>query len=295
VNGIYGYDDYLRDPFLAAKSVGQLLHNGTLRLFLGAGASSGFGLPEWKLLVARILKKDGDTAFVDSLDGKSSAELCRLLDPVDDKSKAFLLSIHEALYRDIAPTLQEQLLQSPLLLAVAALITGSCRGRVESVITYNYDDLLEQYLHMLGYAICRRTRSDELSTRADLEVNYPHGSLPQSWTATGELPDIVLSEKSYRTRRADIDEGWSAIIEHGLYSKIGFFVGLSGDDSSILDVLRRAQKRLTRNDDYNAYWLLTPDAFERNKDSIRDVGSCPIRLPKERMPEFVFKVCQAAI
>jgi hypothetical protein len=294
MSGLYAYKDYVRDPFLATIELGRLLNRGALRLFLGAGASSGFGLPEWKLLIARILDKETDTAFLADLDHKSTLDLCKLLDEIDDQSKEYLTRIHKALYRDVAATLQDQLPRSPLLLAVAALITGSCRGRIESVITYNYDDLLEQYLRMLGYAICRRTEPDQLSTRADLEVNYPHGSLPQDWTGKGDLPEIVLSNKSYRNRRAGIDEGWSAIIEHGLYSKIGFFIALSGDDESILDVLKRTQKHLKRGDDYSAYWLFTPDAFDRNKSSLLDVGACPIRLEKDQIASFVFKVCQAA-
>ena len=33
-------------------------------------------------------------------------------------------------------------------------------------------------------------------------------------------------------RRALIDEGWANCIVHALYSKIGLFLGLSGDDSA---------------------------------------------------------------
>lgn len=294
MSGVYAYKDYVTDPFLATNALGQLLHDGALRLFLGAGASSGFGLPEWKMLIARILEKDGDAAFLAELDKKSSTEMCKLLDDIDDRSKAYQQRVQHALYQDVPATLDEQLLKSPLLLAVTAMITGSCRGRVESVITYNYDDLLEQYLGLLGYSICRRTRPDEVSTRADLEVNYPHGILPQGWTGVGDLPEIILSNKSYRKKRAGIDEGWSAIIEYGLYSKIGLFIALSGDDDSILDVLQRTNKNLTRPDDYNSYWLLTPDAFDRNHKSLLDVGACPIRLEKEKIAKFVFKVCQDA-
>jgi len=295
MNGIYGYDDYVRDPFLATKKVGQLLHNGALRLFLGAGASKGFGLPEWKLLIARILGKDRNRKFLAELETKSILEQCKLLDDIDDQSKAYKQRVQEALYRTVPKMLDDrQLVRSPLLLAVTAMITGSCRGRIESVITYNYDDLLEQYLGLLGYSTCRRTRPDDLSTRADLEVNYPHGILPQAWTGTGDLPGIILSNKSYIEKRASIDRGWSPIIECGLYSKIGLFIALSGDDQSILEVLKRTNKNLKRADDYNAYWLLTPDAFDRNHKSLLHVGSCPIRLKKEQIARFVFKVCQAA-
>jgi len=294
MSAIYSYDDYLTDPFLAAGELGQLLRNSALRLFLGAGASSGFGLPEWKLLIARVLDKDRDSAFLSSLDTMSITDLRRLVDPLDDGSATYVGRVREALYRDVKADLLEQLQGSPLLLAVAALLTGAHRGRIDSVVTYNYDDLLEQYLRMLGLAVCCRIRPDELSTRADVELNYVHGRLPQGWEASMAIPEIILSEKSYRSRRAEIESGWPAMIAHGLFSKIGLFVALSGDDSSILDVLKRAQNRVRRSADYTGYWLLTPDAFDRNKDDILEVGMCPIRLEKEKIAQFVFRICQCA-
>jgi hypothetical protein len=133
-----------------------------------------------------------------------------------------------------------------------------------------------------------------LATRADVEVNYVHGKLSQKWDKSMAVPKIVLSEKSYREKRAEIDEGWPAMVAHGLYSKIGLFLGLSGDDSSILDILKRTQRRVRRKEDYTGYWVLTPDAFTRNKDDILDVQMCPLRLPKEQIAQFVFSICQKA-
>jgi hypothetical protein len=263
-------------------------------LFLGAGASIAFNLPPWKMLIARILGKESDPVFVSELDSKSVTDLRRLVDPFDDDSATYVENVHNALYRDVKANLLEQLQVSPLLLALAALMTGAHRGRIDSVVTYNYDDLLEQYLMMLGLTVCRRMHPDELSTRADVEINYVHGRLPQLWDASKAMPKLVLSEKSYRSRRAEIDEGWPAWIEQGLHSKIGLFVGLSGDDSSILDILKRAQNRVNRDLPYTGYWLLTPDAFDRNKEDIIEVGMCPIRLEKEQFPNFVFSICQRA-
>lgn len=294
MNSAYDYSDYVAEPFLATHELGDLLRTSSLRLFLGAGVSSGFGLPEWAQLIARILGRDDDLDFVATLKSKTIPELRRLLDPIDNKTTEYHQRVHEALYRDVAPDLIKQLQKSPLLLAVAAMMTGAHRGRIDSVITYNYDDLLEQYLHMLGLAVCKRINPHEISTRSDVELNYVHGTLPQRWEPSSLDAEIVLSEKSYRNRRAGIDEGWSAWVEHGLYSKIGLFLGLSGDDSAILDILKRVQGHVKRVGDYYGYWILTPDAFARNNDAIQEVGMCPIQLEKEQIPQFVFEICQKA-
>jgi|GEM_PF-2229871 len=294
---LYSHKDYKDKPFLATAAIGSMLGSGCMNLFIGAGVSKGFGLPEWVVLIARILGKGDDTTFVESLRGKSDKELAKMVDSLDQEASKnqFLKLVHEALYRDVDKNLISQLSKSPLLLSVTALLTGSCRGRIDRVFTYNYDDLIEQYLKLLGHAICRRVSPDDFSTKADVEINHVHGFLPQNWKPNGNPTELVLSEKSYRNRRAGIDEGWSSYVEHCLYSKAGLFIGLSGDDSVILDVLKRAQKNCHRTVDYSGYWLLTPDAYDRNESSIVEVGMCPVRISKEQLPEFVFKVCQDAL
>ena len=280
---------------LAANDVAGFLADGTLQLFLGAGVSKGFGLPGWHRLVAGILGKADDVAFVDSLKPKSDKDLGKLIDPIDDGTIEYQKKVHAALYpSSVANDLSEQLQRSPLLLAVAGLLTGSCRGRIDRIITYNYDDLLEQYLRMLGYSVCIRTDPIEFSSRADVEINHNNGFLPQAWDKTTLLPEVVLSEKSFRERRSEIDKGWSSYVEHCLDTKNCLFLGLSGDDSAMLDVLKRAHNRIQRRGDYIGYWLMTPDAFLRNSASLLHVGVCPIQIPKEKLPGFIFDVCQIA-
>jgi hypothetical protein len=287
-------DDFKRNPFLATEDIGDILRDGSLMLFLGAGVSSGFGLPSWANLIARLLGREADGAYVKKLKGMSDKELARLVDKLDDSSKSYLDKVREALYRKVAKELTDLLARSPLLLAVAALITGSRRGRVTTVITYNYDDLLGQYLQMLGYFICVRTEYSKLTTWADAEINHVHGYLPQHSKETSDPKKFILSEKSYRSRRAAIDKEWSSYVEHCLYSKVGLFLGLSGDDSSILDILQRVKDRIGRRRGSNGFWLMTPASFRRNHKQIIDVGMCPIKLEEEEFPRFVFKVCQEA-
>jgi hypothetical protein len=291
---VHSEKDYEADPFLAVEAVGALLRAGCLNLFLGAGVSAGFGLPYWRLLVARILGHGDDAAFIEGLRGKSDHDMGRLIDDVDNGQVDYISRVYGALYDDVSDTLLDQLQRSPLLLAVAALTTGTYRGRIQHVFTYNYDDLLEQYLNMLGYLVRIRTGHSDYSYKSDVEINHVHGFLPQNWTVDSKLPDIVLSERSYRGRRSGIDEEWSSYVEHSLYSKAALLLGLSGDDSGTLDIFERAKKRVRRSDDYNGYWLLTPDAYVRNAQPIREVGMCPISIEKDQLPTFIFRVCQAA-
>lgn len=149
---------------------------------------------------------------------------------------------------------------------------------------------------MLGYQVCVRKNPSDFSTWADVEINHVHGYLPQSSDQGSKASELVLSAKSYGARRSFIDEGWSPYVVHSLHSKIGLFLGLSGDDTAIIDVLRRAHKNIKHvNYDYTGYWLMTPDAYGRNSQAIIDVGMCPIKLSEKEFPKFVFAVCQKAI
>lgn len=140
---IYSHNDFESNPYLAVDSIAQLLHDGYLTLFLGAGVSAGFGLPEWPRLIAEILGRTSDDDFVRSLPGMSDKDVALLVDPIDDGTSKYVATVHRALYSQTPKELVDLLQRSPLLLSVAALVTGSCRGRIESVVTYNYDDLLE--------------------------------------------------------------------------------------------------------------------------------------------------------
>lgn len=147
---------------------------------------------------------------------------------------------------------------------------------------------------MLGYSVCVRIAPSEFSGRADVEINHVHGFLPQKWRETDPMPSIVLSERSYRARRSEIDKGWPSFVAHRLYSKAGLFMGMSGNDGAVLDVLNRANLEIQRPVEYTGYWLMTPRAYEKNAKQIVDIGMCPVKLEKERIPDFLLKVCQAA-
>ncbi len=300
---VYSWEDYKDNPFLSTETIGTLLYNGALTLFLGAGVSCGFSLPSWKQLVTNILLNDNDSAFVCGIESNNDKELTKLLNEIDDGTQNYKNKVYDALYKDIYKDVKDRLTHSPLLLAVAALITGSCRGRIDTIITYNYDDLLKQYLEMLGYRVCVRKKPSDISTRADVEISHVHGYLPQSRVNESAASELILSEKSFQEKRAFIDRGWSPYIEHCLSRKQGLFLGLSGNDSSIMDGLRRAHDNIDRknditeywlNQDYGGYWLMTEEAYERNHKDIVNVGMCPVKLEEGDFPKYIFEVCQNA-
>lgn len=290
---IHSVEDYEREPFLACSDIQNYLTSSQLILFLGAGASAGFGLPRWYDLVRKVT---GSTETDEELAKKSDQELSRMIDEVDDGSREYFRKIHSALYEGLPDDFLKILTQSPLLLSIAALLIGSSRGRINTVFTSNYDDILEQYLRILGCSLNVRLDTSQLSDGSKLEINHIHGFLPRDWPESGcddELPEIILSESSYRDRRTEIDNGWSSYVTNSLKTKVALIVGMSGDDSAVLDVFMRAKKDITRRDLYLGYWLLTPGSYEKNQKQIQNVGMCPLKIEKDQIPNFIFKICQS--
>lgn len=232
-------------------------------LFLGAGVSAQWGLPAWKNLVLELLFEQTDEAR--RLSGvwphyrRALAEwlteyfdydpviLARVVkndmrrrgarqgEPEDEARRRFLDMVREHLYagyRQVAA--QRRLPKATTLDAIADLLRRAApRRRVAAVVTFNFDDLLEQAL------VKRKVRhhvvlDDRRRDATGLPVVHPHGFLPMS----GEPSDnIVFTEDDYH-RLTD------SIFHWGLTRMVGYlrehtvlFVGLSMSDPSLRRLL----------------------------------------------------------
>ncbi len=80
------YLDELQYQPNAIEFLSKRLHDGTLVLFLGAGVSKGFGLPDWISLV-NLIREDVGLPLVNK---KSTAEnLQKAVDQVKAKTRCF--------------------------------------------------------------------------------------------------------------------------------------------------------------------------------------------------------------
>lgn len=302
MSGNLGGADFAANPRLAVGPIATCLQDGVLTLLLGAGVSTGFGLPNWFELVMRLAGiQHGSPAYLEYLaryEGNAlpDQELQELVDRVDDGSTTYLDKVRQALYAQMQPDLARQLSTSPLLLAVAALTTGTTRGRVDVVTTYNFDDVLEHYVQMLGHSVRIRTNESDLVGRADVTINHPHGFVPRDISRSHSTTQPILSAKAYREKRAQIDAGWSDYIAHVLTQKVALFVGLSGRDSSILDLLHRISKRWKADGRRpGGYWILTPSDYDKYGPQIAEENVIPLRFEIDEIPMFIFDVCRRAV
>ncbi|MFZ2526225.1 MAG: hypothetical protein WAX14_01030, partial [Rhodococcus sp. (in: high G+C Gram-positive bacteria)] len=163
----------------AAAELAGYLRKGELALLLGAGVSRGLELPNWQRLV-EVCEEEC------SISPDASLDLMKRMDVVRRSRKEFgdfHAVVHAALYRDLGggDAYPDTMLQNRMLIALGALVMSSVRGSVTDVLTLNFDDVLDWYLHLHGFKTQVVTDLPTLvSASVDVRLLHLHGFLPLS-------------------------------------------------------------------------------------------------------------------
>lgn len=216
-------------------------------LFLGSGVSISAKMPSWNTLLnnlmgeVKMLKGDSLKAFTElnshiySECGDSNLIMARYLEAaikLSDKDANFMNLIKKNLYSEEH--------SSDLLTDLALVVKAR---KVDEVITYNFDDILEQGLVNNGLKESKHftsiARDAEVTDHNNLPIYHVHGIIPEHGNAADT---VVFSEAEYHERYRNAYH-WSNIEQlHALMRKHCFFVGLSMQDPNLrrlLDIARR--------------------------------------------------------
>ena len=211
-------------------------------LFLGAGVSMSAKMPSWSKLLknlmeeVKMLKGDSLKAFTEldthiySECGDSNLIMARYLETaikLGDNNAYFMQLIQKNLYSEEH--------KSDLLTDLALVVKAR---KVDEIITYNFDDILEQELVNNGLKESTHftsiSRDAEVTDHNNLPIYHVHGIIPEH----GNVADtVVFSEAEYHDRYRDAYH-WSNIEQlHALMRKHCFFVGLSMQDPNLRRLL----------------------------------------------------------
>lgn len=232
-------------------------NKGNITLFLGAGVSLGAGLPSWTKLLENLLEENRDKFLnrrdfpaieVTSFNSTIIAARLLLSNFSVEKEAEIANKLKNALYRDYKKTEKNNLIE---------VIAQSCnfdkktgQRKVTSIITTNYDDLVEQELAKQGIDYFQVFKEGKYEG-SKLPVIHVHGCLNYE-NLNPIMP--VLSEKAYHELyKKNYD--WSNIeILHALYRHTCIFIGCSMSDPN----LRRLLEFVRTEDvnDINHYAIL---------------------------------------
>lgn len=246
-------------------------------LFTGAGVSASAKIPDWQSLLRNLLKdnpaitpNDFDTLFK-TMD-YSNLVTARFIEKSINANKETLIKrIRGLLYPN------GNIGESDLIKTICNLIIN--QKNLRSVITYNYDTLLEDCLKKTGkhcFSVYKNNRDESNS----FPVYHVHGIVfPERGYSSVE--DIVLTEYDYHRVYSEVFD-WSNVEQlHALTRCTCLFIGLSMNDPNLRRLLEVAQRDsgksvrhyvfLERKSAYNDKNKIEKD-FQTREDMLADLG-----------------------
>ncbi|MGZ5483669.1 MAG: hypothetical protein ACXWID_17005, partial [Pyrinomonadaceae bacterium] len=200
----------LQDPDFAIQYLSEGVIDGTLILFLGAGASAGFGLPGWIDFVNAFLAEAGINEILDSTSSSDDREraLDRALRNINHDATRKVEIIHNVLYRH-RPTLDSNVVFSQhLLIALSSLLIGRKRGHINRVVTFNYDSMLEWFLGIFGLATRSIVKIPALEGSEDVRIYHPHGYVPHPVLGHESSDFTIVGSLDANGRASNINDLW---------------------------------------------------------------------------------------
>ena len=197
------------------------LKNNKISLFLGAGVSADAGVVTWDNLLQQLCIKKGLSKIDCDIESTVKGRY------IIDEYKNINNTIPDDFYRDMRSILYAKTRTSKLIKSIATLITSS---NIESIISYNYDDLLEQEINNDFNKHCDSVYDKTSPNDSNnLLVYHVHGYIPEK----GKWSSIVLGESEYHKIYQE-SYNWSNVEQlHALCRSTCFFIGLSMSDPNL--------------------------------------------------------------
>lgn len=245
-------------------------------VFLGAGVSKDAGVPLWGDLTSKLLLRMISERLKDNDSRKGQLEeIWKLAYQNQEESPLTQMRyIRTAFEDDEYYNLVREVLyennpnpKSQLLNAIARISAPRRKHvGVRSIVTYNFDDLLEQNLEQGKVDFKIIYREQDMPDEDRLSIYHVHGYLPREWEEDGGERDLnlVFSEEDYHRVYRDA-YGWSNLVQLNAFRDTTcLFVGCSLTDPNmrrLLDVAARTEEKARH------YAIMKKKSFAYNSDT----------------------------
>jgi hypothetical protein len=280
----------------AQKFLVSHLREGTLVLFLGAGASVGLGLPSWDKFINGLRSAVGLPTLTSTM---NADELQLAADEVKSKFSTdieYKNLLKKCLYEGM-DRLSSDILRSELLTALGGLLMGSRRGKIRRVVTLNFDSMLEWFLSLYGFDVRVIYRLPELEGSEDVRIYHPNGFLPHTSLNSVDSDFVILGLNSVNERLGTLGDPWYEMTRHLLRSGVCLFVGMSARtfmDRSLGPLLRIVANE-TQGRRVTGVWLLREEIPQPIQRQFLDNNVAPIMFSSEKdIADFLLGICQKA-
>lgn len=235
----------------------QSYENDDLVLFLGAGTTVDANIASWETLIWEllvsllsrkmeqnniVLSEKEEKYIIETIkkeSGQSPLQLVRYIRRGLEDKETFTKTLTEILYKEYENT-------SDLLKTISRLC-APVRGKVgiNAVVTYNFDDLLEENLTSNNVNYKTIYREGVIPEKDELGIYHVHGFLPREAGSYENLADslLVFSEEGYHNLMSD-PYHWSNLTQLNFFrEKTCLFIGVSLTDPNIRRLLEIVQTK----------------------------------------------------
>ncbi len=279
----------------------DVFSKGQFSLFLGAGVSSSAGMPDWNTLLNSLfvsyLTKEfrGD----EILSNSDISQIVERLNQIDSPSALLAARyIRKGLNKDIADSDNfintitnnlyklrnpERSIESQLILEIASMCMPKRTGaKVRSLVTYNFDDLIERQLESKSILHHSIYTENEAYDSDELPIYHVHGFLPENRKRYKilEKSTLVFSEEGYHHIYSN-PYHWSNLVQlTNLREYHCLMVGLSMTDPNLRRLLEIASRNLEYPRHFAFMKRITSDSF--NYQEKKGVGEIEKVITNER-------------
>jgi hypothetical protein len=254
----------MTDPVIES-TLKDVYRHGNISFFLGAGVSASSGIPTWDELVTAMYfrymaaEEWGRLRPYPNYLYAASRHLIRRMKESPDiiirKLKTGWKSYPDEYYRALWDSLYNSRLDNAVIYfaegkslpsAIARLIkSGMTETKVKSVITYNFDDIIEEAMHSHGYDNFKPVfeRISDLQP-GTFPIFHVHGFIPYQGNHDKEsFGNIILGEDDYNNLMND-SNNWANLVQiTTLASTTNLMIGLSLADRNLRRILDITSKQ----------------------------------------------------
>lgn len=225
--------------------------SGGLSIFCGAGVAVDAGFPDWPDLLQRVLFEVFQRQQVVRERNRVSAYFAKSFAQVIKRSPLIVAKyLKNELKNEFGSVVRKALYDrqnskgSGLIQAIGTLCKHSDGvAKIKSILTYNFDDLIENELSRRGIKYISIYRDGLRATGNQVGIYHAHGFLPREGILTGDN-GIVLSEDAYHEQFLN-PFSWSNLSQLMLLSQTNcLLIGISLTDPNIRRLLDVARVKL---------------------------------------------------
>ena len=217
----------------AAEDLAQLAASGHLSLFLGAGTSIPSGLPSWKGLLYALEDQltSSRTTGKRKIERECGGDLLKMADKLADLARSHANG--KCLKTRVANHIEEQKCHPSLVLALLLSLPS------KSIVTTNYDKLIETAYHNQNVASSDRSRASDLSILPHQPISSAKKWLLKMHGCVSHPKKIVLSGKDYAESKV-----LTGIVQANLLTTHLLFCGFSLTDPNYEKVVKEVRAAL---------------------------------------------------